>query len=283
MILIADSGSTKTDWLLADDNSGQTRYNTIGYNPYFINSTEIYNSVSSQLSKKLDPSAVKKIYFYGAGCSTLEKASVVTKALKRCFPSSTVTVKHDMLGAARAVLGDKGGFTAILGTGSNACLYNGKEIEKNIDSLGYLLGDEGSGSYIGRMLLRDYMRCCLPPELQDKFRRAYKYTPDEIYDNLYNKQLPNRFLASFCRFAHDNKDHPYIKQIVKQSFTSFFENIVNRYEDHETLSFNCVGSVGYIFRDILTDVATSYHMKVGKIICSPIEYLTNYHLSKPGL
>lgn len=280
MILIADSGSTKTDWILTDDNKNQTRYNTIGYNPYFVDSETIYDSLVLKLIPQLDTTAVNKVFFYGAGCSTPEKKEIVYNALIRTFPDSEVFVLHDLLGAARALLGNNSGFAAIIGTGSNTCIYNGNEIEINIDSLGYLLGDEGSGSYIGKKIIKDFMRGYLPTELSDKFNQVYQINNKEIFDSIYHKTSPNRFLASFCKFADENKEHEYIKTIVRESFNDFLNNLVSKYPGFENYSFNCVGSVGFIFKDILKEVITSHSMKMGKIIRSPIEDLVNYHLNQ---
>jgi glucosamine kinase len=278
MILIADSGSTKTDWVLLDDKN-QFRYKTIGYNPYFVNSENIYHSLTEKLVPQIDPLTVDSVYFYGAGCSTHDNVDIVNKALTRAFINSKVQVGHDMLAAARALLGNKRGFAAIIGTGSNTCIYDGREVEKNIDSLGYLLGDEGSGSYIGKKVVRDFMRGYLPKELNDKFVEKYHLTNDEIFNTLYNKPMPNRFLASFCMFADENKEHEYIRQIVRDSFNDFFKNLVSKYPDYDKYSFNCVGSVGHAFKDLLQEMAAKYNMEPGQIINSPIDNLVEYHMT----
>lgn len=278
MLLIADSGSTKTDWVLTDGKDNKFHYNTIGYNPYFIDTEKIYQSLTKTLVSQLEASKVTKIFFYGAGCSTSGQKAIVHKALAKCFPKSVIEVDHDLLAAARALLGNDRGFAAIIGTGSNTCVYNGKKVEKNIDSLGYLLGDEGSGCYIGKKIVRDYMRGYLPPKLHQKFDDKYHLTHADIFDSMYNKPAPNRFLAGFCKFADENKKSDYIRNIVKECFNDFFTQLVSKYPGHEKLSFNCVGSVGFIFKDILTEVARSYNMKIGKLIPSPIEDLVNYHL-----
>jgi glucosamine kinase len=277
MILIADSGSTKTDWVLINGNK-MVQYKTIGYNPYFVNSENIYHSLSETLVSQFDPLVIKQVYFYGAGCSNEANVNIVSKALSRCFINSSVEVGHDMLAAARALLGNDRGFAAIIGTGSNTCIYDGKNIAKNIDSLGYLLGDEGSGSYIGKKIVRDFMRGRLPDDLHKKFINKYGLSSAEIFDNLYNKPLPNRFLASFCLFADENRSHAYIKNVVKESFSDFFRHLVSCYSDYSKYSFNCVGSVGYIFRDILMEVAASYNMNTDRLIHSPIDNLVKYHM-----
>src|ERR1019366_1046246 len=156
----------------------------------------------------------------------------------------------------------------------------GKEIEKNIDSLGYLLGDEGSGSYIGKKIVKGFMRGYMPPELQDKFSKTYQLSNEDIFDSIYHSTFPNRFLASFCKFADENKEHEYIEKIVRESFNDLFKNLVSRYPGYEKYNFNCVGSVGYIFKDILKEVAKSYKMEIGKMISSPIEDLVNYHFNQ---
>ncbi|MBA3705738.1 MAG: N-acetylglucosamine kinase [Bacteroidetes bacterium] len=278
MLLIADSGSTKTHWVLVDKNNNKSNYHTIGYNPFFIDSKKIYESLSESLTSQFDAGLVSKIFFYGAGCSSPENVNTIQTALVKAFPKAKIVIGHDLLAAARALLGDERGFATIIGTGSNTCIYDGKGIEKNIDSLGYLLGDEGSGCYIGKKILRDFMRDFLPADLHKKFNEKYHLTHSDIFDAMYNRPLPNRFLASFALFAQENKTHTHIQQIIKESFNDFFKHLVSRYPGYSDLSFNCVGSVGFVFQDILKEVATSYNMKIGELVRSPIEGLVDYHL-----
>ena len=280
MILIADSGSTKTDWVLTDGEKNVSRCSTIGFNPYFTGSDMIYESLSSKLAEQFNPLSVRQVYFYGAGCSNPQNNSVAFRALTRYFLKAEVVVSHDMLAAARALLGNERGFAAILGTGSNACIYDGRDVEHNIDSLGYLLGDEGSGSYIGRKLVRDYLRGYFPKPLEKKFAQYYNLKASDIFDALYNKPLPNRFLASFCKFADHNKEHEYIRKTVREAFADFFANQVSRYPGYQKLTFNSVGSVGFIFKEQLKEVAEQHEMKIGKVIASPIENLVQYHLAR---
>jgi glucosamine kinase len=278
MILIADSGSTKTDWVLI--NNGITdSFKTMGFNPYFIDTPGIYKELCAKLLPSVDTVGMKEVYFYGAGCSNDHNVKVVENALSRCFPHARLFVGHDMLAAARALLGDEPGFAAIIGTGSNTCLYDGKEVSHNIDSLGYLMGDEGSGSYIGKKIVRDYLRGYLPKELDADFRKKYNnLTQAEVFDALYHKPLPNRYLAGFCMFADQHKSHSYIQKTVRESFHDFFRNLVSGYPEYEKYSFNCIGSVASTFKDILEEVAASFNMKAGKIIHSPIADLVQYHL-----
>ncbi|MBI3260172.1 MAG: N-acetylglucosamine kinase [Ignavibacteriae bacterium] len=281
MILIADSGSTKTDWVLIDKNKNQQKFHTIGYNPYFIDTENIYYSLSENLIPGFDANEVKQVWFYGAGCSTPEKNETVEKALRRTFLNANeIFVGHDLLASAIALLGDQPGFAAILGTGANTCLYDGKNVTLNIDSLGYLLGDEGSGCFIGRKLVRDYMRKLMPQDLWDDFKVTYQMDNEQIFDSLYHTMYPNRFLAGFARFADKHKHTEYIRSKVRDSFNDFFKNLVSRYPDYKQHKLSCVGSIGFIFKDILADTAEKWGMQTGKVIQSPIEGLVEYHLQK---
>lgn len=279
MIIIADGGSTKTNWCLLNEDQKRIYFNTEGYNPYFSSTDYIVNSLRNNLPADLNIAGITELYYYGAGCSTPEKVGIVVDAMKIVFTAAKVSVGHDLLAAARALLGVEAGFAAILGTGTNTCLYDGQDITLNIDSLGYFLGDEGSGSFIGKRLLRDYMRGFMPGNLQEVFYETYKLSDEDILDNLYNKPLPNRFCASFSKFIYDNNNYvEYTRDVVGEAFRAFFNNLVSRYPDYQKYSLNCVGSVGYNFRDILAEVANEYGMKVGKIIRSPIDDLVHYHL-----
>lgn len=282
MILIADGGSTKCSWCQLDDAHQRVYFNTEGYNPDFIDTPGIVQSLGGALPDTLPRNEVHEVHFYGAGVSSPEKAAVIGNALKQLFPNvQVVEVTEDLLAAARALLGRGPGFAAILGTGTNSCLYDGKKITYNVDSLGYFLGDEGSGSFIGKRLLCDYIRGLLPDGLQDTFRETYNLgLRNDILDRLYNQPLPNRFLASFAKFTYDHNNVSYCRDIVLQGFEAFFRNIVLHYPRFQDYTFNCVGSVGYNFRDALTQVAHSHGMQVGRIIRSPIDDLVEYHLIK---
>jgi glucosamine kinase len=228
MILIADGGSTKTAWTLLDDNK-QTigEFRTEGYNPYFWTSGEIAASIQKQLVPRLEGKTISRIYFYGAGCSTPEKNAIVHEGIATHFGDANIEVTHDLLAAARALLKRGPGFAAILGTGANTCLYDGHGITHNIDSLGYMLGDEGSGSYIGRKLVRDFMRGYFPETLSQAFREKFGYSNNEqIFDDLYHKPYPNRTLAGFCSFASEHASYDYIQQIVLESFVDLFRKHV---------------------------------------------------------
>ena len=278
MILIADGGSTKTNWCLINADGARFFFNTEGYNPEFISTAAIIASLRKNLPETLDTGQITELHYYGASISSPPKVAIVANAMRAVFPQAHIDVDHDLLAAARALLGQKTGFAAILGTGTNSCVYDGKQVAFTVDSLGYFLGDEGSGSFIGKRLLRDYLRQLLPGTLQADFRAAYGLGREEILDNLYNQPLPNRFLASFAKFAYDHNNTSYCRQIVLDGFETFFQNIILHYPAYQSHTFNCIGSVGYNFRDALTQVATTHGMAVGKIIRSPIDDLVTYHL-----
>jgi len=282
MIVIADGGSTKTNWCLINESGRKIHFNTEGYNPYFAKQDYIENSLRTTLPDSLDPLKLDEVYYYGAGCSTDANKKIVADAMQKVFVNAKINVDHDLLASCRALLGDEPGFAAILGTGTNTCLYDGKGIALNIDSLGYFLGDEGSGSNIGKRLLADYMKGFMPKGLSESFFNIYGLSNEDIFDNIYNKPLPNRFCASFSKFLYDFKTvyTEYAEDVIDTAFTAFFEKLVIHYPNYNKHLLNVVGSVGYSFRDRLSVVADKYEMGVGKIIRSPIDDLVEYHLSK---
>ncbi|MBE8723214.1 N-acetylglucosamine kinase [Sphingobacterium pedocola] len=281
MIIIADGGSTKTNWCLLDDNQKKIYFNTEGYNPYFVDSEYILNSLKKGLPNDLPLDKVKEVNYYGAGVHNEEKAKIVADAIEALFPNAQVEIGHDLLAAARALLGNQAGFAAILGTGTNTCIYDGVEITFNINSAAYILGDEGSGCYIGKKLLTDFVRGLMPEDVSRVFFETYQLTPDEIIDNVYTKPLANRFCASFSKFVYDNNvDIEYTRKIVDDAFEAFFANLVSKYPDYQEYTFNCIGSVAYNFRNVLEHKATQYGMTVGKIIRSPIDDLVKFHIER---
>lgn len=281
MILIADGGSTKTSWCLINEAGRRIHFNTEGYNPYFAKQDYIENSLRTTLPDNLDTEKVEEVYYYGAGCSTENNKEIVAGAMRKVFTKAKINIDHDLLASCRALLGNEPGFAAILGTGTNTCLYDGNDVTLNIDSLGYFLGDEGSGSNIGKRLLADYMKGFMPKGLSESFFNIYGLTNEQIFDHIYNQPLPNRFCASFSKFLYDFKAvYPeYTQDVVDTAFTAFFEKLVIHYPNYKNYVLNCVGSVGYSFRDRLSVVADKYEMGVGKLIRSPIDDLVDYHLA----
>ena len=281
MILIADSGSTKTEWCLVDSN-GRTRiFKTEGYNPCYMGAEQLSGILRPNLPNDFNPNCVTRVVFYGAGVYE-DKYSVIEQAIRPVFPHAHIDAAMDLIGSVRALLGHNSGFAAILGTGTNSCLYDGIKISHNIDSLGFLLGDEGSGGYMGKRLIGDYIRGYMPEDLREKFRDTYRITNDELIERIYSHPMPNSYCASFtCFLTGECAGHEYLEQsIIRDSFRDFFKNIVSHYPDYTHYSFNCVGSIGWIFRQALTEVAQEYHMQTGNIIANPMPGLIKYHSKK---
>jgi len=261
MILIADSGSTKTEWCLIDNNGKTSQFSTEGYNPCYTGSDQLFGILKPNLPKDFDTACVTMVAFYGAGVYE-DKYSVIEEAIRPIFPSAQIDAAMDLIGSARALLGHNSGFAAILGTGTNSCLYDGKKITHYIDSLGFMLGDEGSGGYMGKRLIGDYIRGYMPEDLREKFWNTYQLTNDELIERIYSNPMPNSYCASFTRFlTGKHAGHEYLEQhIIRDSFRDFFRNLVSCYPDYTRYSFNCVGSIGWLFRQALAEVAQEYHM-----------------------
>lgn len=281
MILIADSGSTKTDWCLISDSGSGLYFKSEGYNPYFSVKSDMIESIRNSVSGHVDPMEISKLHFYGAGCEA-DKIGVMTEVLSSVFSNcKQLYAEVDLLAAARGLLGRQPGFAAILGTGTNTCVYDGVNITKNIDSLGFILGDEGSGGAIGKRILSDYLRNKMPPSVCVQFERFHNLSAEEIIHRVYMEPLPNRFCAQFAKFLnHPEVDTDYSYRIVKSSFRQFFENLVSCYPGYTEYSFNCVGSIAYCFKNILLEVLDEFNMLPGLIVPSLIEELVDYHLSK---
>ena len=277
MILIADSGATKTDWRLIDANGAYEQVVTAGINPQYLESAQIHTIFEAELLPNLKEKTPDSIYFYGAGCSSPDRNLRVEEALRKIFPNSEAVVDHDLLAAARAICGHKPGIACILGTGSNSCLYDGKNIVDNVPSLGFLLGDEGSGASLGRMLIKAYMYRELPEELATSLKNRYNLTKDSILDSVYYSDMPSTYLATFARFMSDKRKDPIIHSMIYQNFEEFFERHVCKYKGFTEVPVNFVGSVAFHFSDTLHQVARKYGAHIGTIITSPSEGLIAYH------
>ena len=277
MMMIADSGSTKTNWCFINDLGKKICFETEGYNPYFINTEYISNSLRDNIPDTIRGEKIDELFFYGAGCAS-GRDDIIEQALQKIFPGVRISIEMDMLGAARGLLGYKPGFAAILGTGTNTCIYDGNKIVKNIDSLGFILGDEGSGGAIGKKLLSEYMRNNMPSDVHDLFWSEYHLSPDEIMHQIYTKPMANRFCAAFCTFINDHIDNSYLQSLVKICFRDFFEKLVSKYENYQHLTFNSIGSIGLHFKSILISASHEFDMKIGQIMSSPMEGLVDYHI-----
>jgi glucosamine kinase len=277
MILVADSGSTKTQWSLVEYKTVKKTIETPGLNPYFLTQEAVKSILQDELVPHMIARFVKVIHFYGAGCSTENNNNMLREAMKLFFPEAKIHVYHDILGAARALLGNSEGIACILGTGCNACYYDGKQIFSLVPSLGYLYGDEGAGSNLGKTFMEKYLKNKLPKELHDEFDQTYHLTLESILNALYKLPSPNRFLASFSEFIAPRQKHPFLADIVQSSFQSFIEEQVKKYKNFDKLTISFVGSIAWFYKDILLQVMAENNLRTGIILRSPMEGLVKYH------
>lgn len=275
MILIADSGSTKTDWCLVDNGVLVKQIFTKGTNPFFQTEDEISAEVSENLLPYLDTAKVDAVWFYGAGCAFPEKNEIVRAAIARHL-DVPIEVGSDLLGAARGLCGRQPGIACILGTGSNSCFYDGKEIVSNVSPLGFILGDEGSGAVLGKMLVGDVLKNQLPAALKEEFLSRYELTPAIILERVYKKPFPNRFLASLSPFLVEHLDVPEIHTLVLNGFKAFFDRNVKQY-DYKQYPVHLIGSLAYYYRPVLQEAAEQTGVRLGTIKQSPMEGLISYH------
>lgn len=276
-ILIADSGATKTDWCLVKNGEIIHQFNAKGISPIFQSTEEIATVIKEVVYPKIKDKMPDAIYFYGSGCIP-EKIENVKSAIRASFPIDKVEVYSDLIAAAHALCGNKKGIACILGTGSNSCEWNGMEIAHQISPLGFILGDEGSGASLGKLLVGDVLKNQLTEELKDSFLKQYNLTPAIIIENVYRKPFPSRFLASISPFLLENIEEQSIRRIIKQSFGDFFERNVMQY-DYENNKVNFVGSIAYYYSEQLKEVAKEKEITIGKICQSPMEGLIDYYNS----
>lgn len=284
MILTADSGSTKCHWALAEKGQTVTEQNinivqSRGINPATCTREQMTEIISEELLPKIDAEAVESVYFYGAGCITNAPATLgLQDVLKSMFPNAKeVLVATDMLGAAHALCGRERGIVSILGTGSNSALYDGEKMEKNVPPLGYILGDEGGGTNIGRTFVSDALKGVMSKEIVDMFYSECNTSYTEIIENVYRKPNANRYLASFVPFVAAHRDLPEVRKCIDTAFNNFIERNLLQYPDVESMEINFVGSVAFVFEKELTEALERHSLKLGKIMRSPITGMVNYH------
>jgi N-acetylglucosamine kinase-like BadF-type ATPase len=274
MILIADGGSTKTDWCVSMQGKQLQRIITQGINPYFFSEEEIAEEIRSSLLPELQIQTFDALYFYGAGCLP-EKIPTMQNALSKHLAAKTIEVNSDMLAAARGLSGRNPGIVCILGTGSNSCFYDGEKIVNNVSPLGFILGDEGSGAVLGKMLVGDLLKNQLPAGLKERFLQEFDLTPGMIIERVYRQPFPNRFLASLSPFLLQNMEEPSIKSLVFSAFRLFLTRNVMQY-DYKRYPVYFIGSIAYHYREILEEAVLATDMKLGGIMQNPMEGLVKY-------
>tara|TARA_B110000046_G_scaffold42505_1_gene47098 strand:+ start:8359 stop:9204 length:846 start_codon:yes stop_codon:yes gene_type:complete len=275
MILIADSGSSKTDWRLIDKDT-ISQYSSIGLNPDFVDESKVALELSRTFTV-LNKESVREVHFYGSGCSSKRRNKVIANGIKNVFSSAEINVYHDLLGAARAACGKNKGIAGILGTGSNCCLFDGEQVIQEFRSGGFIISDEGGGVDIGKRILKALIEGRMGEELQNRFIKSYKTDVDEILVCLYKKPFPNKYIANFSRFAYHNRENPFISELLQNSFRTYFQNMVTRYEECHTVPLNLTGSIAFYYQEVVRKVALEFDVKIGAILEKPISGLTLYH------
>jgi len=276
MIVIADSGSTKADWKFLDAKS-ELSIHTMGFNPVFHSSDVITSELSKALEGKVPSDVPAKIYFYGSGCWDAKRKEVIYEGLRPVFKEADIEVHHDLLGAARATCGRNAGISCIIGTGSNTCLFDGDDVTDNVTNLGYMLGDEGSGTHLGKKIIRTYFYREMPKDLLPAFQEFIGGGKSMILDKVYGEETPNVYLASFTRFMSAHMGHPFIQRILYKSFSEFIDRHVRKYDGHMHLPIHFIGSIAHVFQDTLKLILAERNMEPGVFIKQPIEALVDYH------
>lgn len=274
--LIADAGATKVEWCLLEGKKKKTIVTT-GISPYFLSCEEIKQLLKKELSKRIALEEVTEIFYYGTGCANKSNAVVVKKALQFFSPDATIEVTNDLMGAARGLCGHDKGVACILGTGSNSCSYNGKKIVSNSPGLGYVLGDEGSGSYLGKKVLQYYLYGIFDEELRGRFDLSFMTNPSEILENVYKKPLPNRYLAGFTLFLAENRGHYMIENIIEDGLNDFFFQHLCRYPEVWKYPVYFTGGVAHAFKDVLIQLCKQYEFELGNIMQKPMSGLMKFH------
>lgn len=278
MILIADCGSTKIDWCVVNDGKVVEQIFTSGINALLMTEEQIRETLAAELAEKVKGYAIESVYYYGAGCLFDDICANVRRAIAHNVPTAkTIEVHSDLLAAARALCGQNEGIACILGTGSNSCYYNGKEIVDNVSPLGYILGDEGSGAVLGKLLVGDVLKNQLPKELCEKFLAEYDLDRQKIIEGVYKKPAANRFLASLSPFLIKNIEEPAIHRLVLNAFKSFFVRNIENYSNYKSMPVSFIGSVAFYYKDVLAEAAKALDITIGTIIKSPMEGLVKYH------
>jgi N-acetylglucosamine kinase-like BadF-type ATPase len=274
--IIADSGATKCQWTLVLGNQKKTM-TTIGISPYFLTTDQIVETIAKGFNKKVDTDIINAVYFYGTGLSNPLNVASIKKALKKVFPKADLDIQTDLVAVARATCQHSKGVACILGTGSNTGYFNGKKIVKNSPGLGYVLGDEGSGAYLGKKVLQYYLYKTFDEELMHAFESKYPINKDQILDAIYKQPLPNRYMASFSEFLSEHRGHYMIENIIEDGINDFFFAHLNKLNESWLYPIHFAGSVAYIFRDVIKQLATAYELEIGTIVKSPMEGLIAFH------
>ncbi len=283
MILVADSGSSKTDWLLTIPGQGEKQFRTAGLNPYFLTEKEIVKILQEQATDIIAHAAdINEIYFFGAGCSSPDRHEIVSNAISQLFPKSYVSVDSDLLGCAYATCGHEKGLCCVLGTGSNISFFDGSDIHDGHHGLGFVLGDEGSGTWFGKALITDFLYSKMPHDISAKFNEAYHLDKEIVIKSVYQMPNANSYLASFSKFLSVIRASDYARDLLHRGMVEFVETNVKSYPQYHRYKCHFVGSIAYVFADELKAVCAENQVHLGKIIRQPIHDLMAFILSRDG-
>lgn len=280
MILVADSGSSKADWTITINDSERVEFSTKGINPFFVNEKEICKLLSGYDEVQMYNSKIKEVHFFGAGCSSPDKREIVSNGLSKVFSKAFINVEDDVLGAVYATCGSSKGFTCVLGTGSNIAYFDGEQAHYGKHGIGFVLGDEGSGAYFGKKIITAYLYGLMPNDLKRSFEDLYQIDKESIIVNVYQKPYPNIYLAAFSRFMYKQRNNELIQSILMEGFEEFAKMHILRQPNYQAYPCHFVGSIAFFFQDVVKEVCNRNKIKLGKVIASPINELTEYIIKK---
>jgi N-acetylglucosamine kinase-like BadF-type ATPase len=280
MILVADSGSTKCDWIPIEKGAILEKQSTVGFNPYFCDETFVVDGIKANPSLYGDRQKVERVFFYGAGCSSDDRKALIARGLKLVFPAAEIVVDHDVYASALATCGENPGIACILGTGSNSCYYDGVKVYENNYGLGYIMGDEGSGSYFGKKLITHYLYGILPDSIRMPFESRYAMDKEIMIEHVYSKPGANVWLASFAKFLSEFPEDEWVRSTVRKGFEEFFDLYVCGYPDYRNLETHFVGSIAHSFEPILREVGASRGANVVRIVRHPVKGLADFFREK---
>lgn len=279
MKFVVESGSTKANWAMVNTEGNIVNtFDTMGFNPFFHSSEFIGKQIRKNEALSSTAAIVDEVYFYGAGCSSDHYKQIVAHGLMQVFTQASIHVDHDLVAAAFSTYTGEPCISCIIGTGSNSCFFDGHTLHEEVPALAYILGDEGSGSYFGKKLLTDYLYKKLPQSIADDFEDSYLLSKAIVFENVYQKPHANVYLAAFTPFVGKHKSHPYFAQMIREGMNLFLQNHVCCFENYKEVPTHFVGSVAYHFGEELQQAASALEVKMGNIICQPIEQLVAYHV-----
>lgn len=278
MILIADSGSTKCDWILVRDDNTRITFSTIGFNPLFQDEKKILAGILANKKLTALSNNIDKVFLYSAGCHNKELKLVLERGLKKVFTHAKAHIDHDLVAAAYATYDGSPGISCILGTGSNSCFFDSETVRQEVPALGYILGDEGSGSYYGKILLKKFLYKQLPGKIHRQLLKQFKLSKEIIFENVYRKSHANVYLATFMPVLSENKSDSFVKNLIAKGMEDFMTNHVMCFKNYKKVNTHFIGSIAFYFEDILRQVAKKLEINDGTVLHKPIDALVDYHL-----